>query len=362
MPFKIKAIDFEKWAEGMASQSELPNLVKQLIEGSIEEQHIEEIEFPSHDSFQTPGPDGRLDCRKKSRYIPKGYSIWELSNQSGSLTRVNGKVDTDLRTRTNDPINYEINKTTFIFVTGHSCPSKHKWKERIRKKQRKIKNKNKIWKKIDMYDSITLEHWVERVNHTIAVKIAKNILRILPQDIELLDSFGEMWCYNKGCIFSPEFLLTDRQAEVTEIINWLTSPPSKLKIVTDGYMEAIAFVWAVIKKMSLIDQNKYYNRTLILHNENDFKDMINTVYQNIFIYTGKDSVVTNYATKRHHVLIPMQYNNNNKEKILGRYIKLKNFGEISFIRAMANIGFSSADSKILHKKCQGNLSKLKELL
>lgn len=360
MPFKIKAIDFEKWAEGMASQSELPNLVKQLIEGSVDERFIEEIEFPSYDSFQTPGPDGRLDCKKKERYIPKGYSIWELSNQSGNLIRINGKIDTDFKTRTNNPINYEINKTTFIFVTGHSCDSKHKWKERIRKNQKKLKNKSKIWKKVDIYDSVNLEHWIEHVNYPTAIKIAKNILRILPQDIELLDSFGEMWCFNNGCIFSPDFILTDRQAEIKEITTWLTSPPSKLKIVADGYMEAIAFVWAVIKKMQIQEQYKYFNKTLIVRNENDFKDMINNAYHNIFIYTGRDSVVTNYASNRHHVLIPTQQNQNTDE-ILGRYIKLKNFGEISFIRALEVLGYKPEESRTLYTQCHGNLSKLKDI-
>ncbi|MBZ0204491.1 MAG: hypothetical protein K8I03_15875 [Ignavibacteria bacterium] len=360
MPIKIKAKDVERWAEGMASQSELPDLIRQLIEGTVDKDQIVDIEFPAYDSVQTPGPDGRLNCKKGNRYIPKGHSIWELSNQSGNLAKQNGKIDKDYKERTKKPINYDINKATFVFVTGHRCTSKHKWKEKIVKEQRNNKNKKKIWKSIKLYDSIDLEHWLGYVSYVTSIKIAKQFLRIVPQGLETLDTYGEMWCYNKNFRLTPELILTNRKNELDKLRNWLNDTPNKIKILTNNCKEAVVFIWAVIKTMPLDEQNSYFNKCLIINNEIDLKDIIHSNQQSILIYTGEDSVAIDYATKKHHILIPKLIDNQKNDN-LGNFIKLKPIEENSFEKAMINLGLTKNRIKLLYKKCQGDLSKLKEI-
>jgi hypothetical protein len=354
---RILAAQIARWAEGIVSQSELPLFVRQLIEGSVSPVSIESIEFPAGKSVQSPGLDGRLKCKKSTSHIPQGFSAWEMSNQG---TAIEKKATNILKVRTDKAIGYAPKDATFIFVTGLRCPSKHAWVKNEKKKQKKRKNKDKVWKDIKFYDADDLEHMLE-LAPVASVRIAKQILRIVPKDVEILDVFGEKWCYNEGCEFTHKLILTDRKEQVDVVKTWLGGNCGKMKIIATTLEEAIAFFWAVIKDMTPQEQEYYYSKSLIIDNDKDFSELASNEIPSILIYTdNKKTMSVNYATKKHHILMPVE--GTSGDQINGTYIVLRPLNKDSFINAFVEIGKDYKDGSDLFEKCDGDLGILKKVL
>lgn len=363
----IKAKEIERWADGMSSQSELPLLIRWLIYGSIDEKNRGEFEFRALDAVQAPGPDGRLESDIRTSHVPKGYSIWELTNQGGNLTRRNGKADNDFRERTNKNIDYQPNKSTFLFVTGHSCSSKHKWVETTKKKQKLRKNKKKIWRNIKFYDSNDLEQWLESVPIA-AWRIYTEIINKQPTSVETLDNYGKMWCYNRECKFTHRILLAGRIDKSALLKGWLNGEPKKIKITASRVNEVIAFVWAVIKEMNEERRELFFSRTLIVNNEYEFNKLIKSKYQQVFIYKDEKSISVNYATNRHHVIIPMT-DENKIDIINDSFINLNPLPKDEFLKVFEDEMYKVDEERNknvnyvdIFNRCNGDLGVLKEIL
>jgi len=353
----IKAKDIERWADGMSSQSELPLLIRWLISRTVDEKYIDEIEFRAYDSVQGQGADGRLNCKIKTIHIPKGYSIWELTNQGGILTYKNGKADKDFKARTDKNVGYQPNKSTFVFVTGRKCDSKHDWKDSTKKQNKKRINKKKIWKNIRFYDANDLEQWLES-DLIVSWKIATNILKIYNPSIESLERYGKIWSDIKQCKITCDIVLTDRKAASDAIKHFLEGEPKKINITASNIDEAIAFIWAVIKDIDEKKQELLFSRTFIIEEHNDIKTISESKNHHVIIYTGKDSIFTDYAAKMHHVIIPISGVRNENNNISNDII-LPPISKESFKNVFSK-DFNQWEDLFI--RCNGNLNDLRKIL
>lgn len=82
--------------------------------------------------------------------MPVGTSVWEM----GVDKNPKKKAEEDLAEWTKDSLGLEKKETTFVFVTPRKWQNKADW--------RRAKMALGNWKDIRIYDSATLEEWLEQ--------------------------------------------------------------------------------------------------------------------------------------------------------------------------------------------------------
>jgi hypothetical protein len=107
----ITALDLSRWADTTGARTALSELVSALIRATASD--IRSFRFPTGDSAQIPGYDGRLSARGGRAVIPDGESVWEFGVGAQYLDKANE----DFTRRTNTPGDITKSETTFVFVT-----------------------------------------------------------------------------------------------------------------------------------------------------------------------------------------------------------------------------------------------------
>jgi hypothetical protein len=124
----IQIAQLENWADSMAARSRLPYFVKSLVCVEIEPQ---KLRMPSGDAVGLPGFDGVVvhstDDEKKSRFVPHGFSVWEM----GTGSDFKRKANDDYRKRTHGELQIDRSQVDFVhfkqrrrpFLTGDQTGS-----------------------------------------------------------------------------------------------------------------------------------------------------------------------------------------------------------------------------------------------
>lgn len=116
----ITALHLKSWADAVDSRATLSELASSLIRASVSK--ITSIRFPTGDSAQMPGYDGRLVCSEGSLYVPEGESVWEFGTDLDYLNKAND----DYRSRSEKPGAINTKDNTFVFVTPDRGRAKRK--------------------------------------------------------------------------------------------------------------------------------------------------------------------------------------------------------------------------------------------
>ncbi|MBC7900053.1 MAG: hypothetical protein H7070_08360, partial [Saprospiraceae bacterium] len=117
----IDATDLVHWSDRTESQSQLPNLVRSLIIGTVPK--INHIGIAAGEGVALPGYDGVLDVDAGNAWVPDGASVWEM----GTTKDKKGKADGDYEKRKGEPGDeVDPSETTFVFVTSRRWREKEK--------------------------------------------------------------------------------------------------------------------------------------------------------------------------------------------------------------------------------------------
>ena len=117
----VNAADIEAWADRISARSDFPRLIRRLIHATSEA--ALRIEFPAGEGSQRPGWDGIVNASAPTANVPAGLSTWELGVGADPAR----KAESDLRSRTKNPLGIEPSEATFVFVTARRWPGKAKW-------------------------------------------------------------------------------------------------------------------------------------------------------------------------------------------------------------------------------------------
>ena len=96
----LEARHLDSWAESTGARERLSEIVAQLVRASAAS--ISEFDFPTGDSAQTPGYDGRLTAIPAEAFrdfLPEGNSVWEWGTGEDCLEKANK----DYKKRTENP-------------------------------------------------------------------------------------------------------------------------------------------------------------------------------------------------------------------------------------------------------------------
>ena len=141
--------------------------------------------------------------------MPAGTSVWELGVEKNPQK----KAEEDFDKRTKDPLGLDREKTTFVFVTLRKWQKKEEW--------RRAKQDLGIWKEVRVYDSATLEEWLEQapaVNAWLAGILGKR-----PPGLTDLDEYWANLQAMTDPSLKPEVFLASREEagrRTKELARW----------------------------------------------------------------------------------------------------------------------------------------------
>ena len=205
----IDSTDLRNWAIRRDCQETLPLLVRKLIRATS--YTIKNIKFPSGDSVLLGGWDGILEVTQETAYLPVGVSLWEF----GTSNDTKGKADDDYAKRSKNSLGFNPAESTFIFVTPRLWQKGGDWIAE--------KKKDNIWKDIKVFNSETLEEWIETAP-TVGAWLSKHIGKYPQGGIQPTDDFWEEWSSGIKLTLNTDILLGGREVEKEKVIKLIEQP------------------------------------------------------------------------------------------------------------------------------------------
>jgi transcriptional regulator with XRE-family HTH domain len=270
-PGWVRALHLEAWADTVDSRTSLPQLARRLIRATGKD--LRRIEFPANEQVQRPGWDGIVEASNADVYVPAGTSVWEMGVEKNPQK----KAEEDFVKRTKDPLGLDRQETTFVFVTPRKWQKKDEWCQ--------AKAKLGAWREVRVYDSATLEEWLEQAPAVDAW--LAGMLGIKPDGLTVLDEYWANLQALTAPSLKPEVFLTSREKQIEELETWLKGPKREaeeqdkpletwregptgaLVIEARSPAEAIDFVAAYGQDSSRADL--FAARTLIVENRDSWR-------------------------------------------------------------------------------------------
>jgi hypothetical protein len=236
----ITAIDLERWADTLDSRNQLSLLVSNLIRASASK--IADFRFPTGDSAQIPGYDGRLIAEEAAPYVPGGESVWEF----GTDKDYHGKANEDYKKRSASPGDLTPSQTTFVFVTARRWTSSKTSIENWRKERRD----EGIWRDVRVIDAVDLENWL-LLNPGVAAQAVRELpsLGLFPKEgVRSTLEFWAEYAYRFKPPLTEDVILCGRNKQIELLFQQLAGHQQTHVWQGDSPEEAVAFAVAAIRK------------------------------------------------------------------------------------------------------------------
>jgi hypothetical protein len=294
----IEARHLVSWAERIDAQIRLSEIVAKLVRASAAS--ISAYRFPTGDSAQMPGYDGRLTAIPAEDYrafLPEGDSVWEWGTGADYYTKANG--DYSERTKSpRDAVNPE--QTTFVFVTpqvwNRTHPSLDGWVIQ--------KRAEKCWKDVKALDAVQLEHWLE-LCPAVGATVAREIVGNLPLTGALsTDEFWREYSTQFQPTLREEVVLAGREEQAKSMIQALMGSGQVHRWQGDSLTEVLAFAIACIRKAEPGTRAFLEARTLLIESKDAARQLADSPHL-IFTVKGEAVELGGRLSENHPVIIPL---------------------------------------------------------
>jgi hypothetical protein len=256
------------------ARTALSELISALVRASAAD--IQSFRFPTGDSAQIPGYDGRLTAVGVPPYVPDGESVWEFGVNDDYLQKANE----DFGRRTQNAGDVVRSDTTFVFVTPRTwrtqSPSLEQWCEARRSES--------DWKAVRVVDGVGLEEWLSQ-HEGVAARIAREILGNVPRTgVRSIQEFWEEYSSRFKPSLTTEVLLCDRDEHAQRLRNDLLGSPQDLIVRADSPDEAVAFLAAAILSAAA-DTRKFLEARAVVIDTDEAARQVNQKAK-IFVVRG----------------------------------------------------------------------------
>jgi hypothetical protein len=253
----VTALNLDQWAARIDARTQLSEVVSRLVRATATD--TQSFRFPTGDSAQIPGYDGRLTTIGVPPYIPDGESVWEFGTDADYLR----KASQDFDERTATPRGIVPADTTFVFVTprrwSRDKPSLDSWVQ-----TQKVKG---IWKDVQVLDAVALEAWLEQ-QPAVAAWVARFVLNLITETgVRSTDEFWEEYAARFKPQLTEKVLLCDREEQSKGLLTRLQGGPQDILMLADSPDEVVAFVVATIRDAEIETRKWLEARTLIFDTE-----------------------------------------------------------------------------------------------
>jgi hypothetical protein len=212
----------------------LPTLLAHLIQAT--HGPAVQLRFPADEGIRHAGWDGRTSTEIGSPYVPEGDAGWEISAQRNNIAQ---KASDDFKKRTAKPAPLDPANATYVSVTPRHWPQKDEWA--------KARQDEGPWRKVLVYDTDDLVHWIEQtpaVGLWLAARLGKR-----PPGTRELEEVWEEWSLATQWPLTEDLVLSDRDQDAAEVLRWLRGEPSVLSLQATTTEEVIAFFHATLSEL-----------------------------------------------------------------------------------------------------------------
>jgi transcriptional regulator with XRE-family HTH domain len=343
----VKAKDLEDWARSLPARGTLPQMVRRLVWATGKD--IKRIEFPAGEQVQRPGWDGIVEAAGSDAFVPSGTSGWEM----GVDDDPKAKAEADYKKRTQNSLGLDKSLTSFVFVTPRKWQEKEKW--------RQAKLKLGHWKEVRVYDSASLEEWLER-----APAVDVWLAEILGRKPKGLTSVDEYWANLEALTnpsLKPEVFFASRKQEVEVLRKWLESPPGAMLIETKSPTDAIDFVAAYCRSREPSQPGQFAARTLIVETRDAWRSIAASSDTELLLIANSSlpvepEMVAEAVRHGHRVLLA----SSQKPSDQVSSIQLPRAFRYELEQALASCGLEPNKANQVARESGGSLTVLKRLL
>lgn len=335
------------WADTPESKANFPHLISRLIRATTAKDT--KVDIPWGSATYIGGWDGIVDSKEKTRYVPKGISLWEL----GTDWDPKKKADADYEKRTKDPRGYTPQDATFVFVTPRTWTGKDTWVKR-RKEEKK-------WKDVIVYDGISLAQWLDEAPAVSRWFASQGYAGVCSSEgIMTADECWEEWSCLEQLQLQPGCVLAGRDVARVELIKLLEGDPSIIEVRASTKGEAIAFILATMKASAPELSDRFFSTTLIIDQEDRFRSVSSSAQHALNLIVQFESTdPLGVATKNgHHVLVPLGAD----DVFSQESITLPAVDRNALIEALEASGLSRSKASTLTKESGHDITILKKLL
>ena len=335
------------WADTPESKANFPHLISRLIRATTAKDT--KVDIPWGSATYIGGWDGIVDSKEKTRYAPKGISLWKL----GTDRDPKKKADADYEKRTGDPLGYTPHDATFVFVTPRIWTKKEEWVSQ--------KKEEKKWKDVIVYDGISLEQWLDEAPAVSRWFASQGYAGVYSADgIITADEYWEEWACSEQLQLQPGCVLAGRDLARVELIQWLEENPSIIGVRASTKGEAIAFILATMKASDSELSGRFFSTTLIIDQEDRFRSISSSTQHalNLIVRFDNAGLFSGAVRRGHHVLVPLGAD----DVFSPDPITLPAVDRDTLIEALVESGLSRTKASKYTKESGHDISILKNLL
>ncbi len=285
----VTARHLEDWAGTLEARSLLPQLVRRLIRATAT--GLVRVEFPDGEQIQRPGWDGLVDASDDAEFVPKGVSAWEIGVEKDPKK----KAEKDFANRQEESLGLVKRKSTFVFVTPRKWQNKGLWVEK--------KTELKSWKEIRVYDSASLEEWLESAP-AVDIWLARQLGLRPPGLIDVDEHWKDLEALTDPS-FRAEVYLASREKELEQLKEWLKGPADTLVIQNRSPSEALDFVVAASRKPELGEE--FAARAVIVEARDAWRSLAGSGSRLLLVAHPALSIeaelIAEAVRKGHHVIV-----------------------------------------------------------
>ncbi len=223
---RIRAQQIEIWAKQIEARSRLAVLLRILIHSTGRD--LVSVDFPGYDNAECHGPDGQVEAKASTPWIPEGKSIWEF----GTSKNPKKKANADYKTR----VKSASQTTSFIFVTPHPWRAKGQWAAE--------KAELGHWRAVRAFDASDLEQWIEQ-SASAQIWLAQELDRPVA-GYRVLDQCWRIWAHACEPRLLPCLFKAATETHARTIERWLKDPSKALEITADSVKEGLAFLYCFL--------------------------------------------------------------------------------------------------------------------
>ena len=335
------------WSDTPESKANFPHLISRLIRATTAKDT--KVNIPWGSATYIGGWDGIVDSKEKTRYVPKGISLWEL----GTDWDPKKKADADYEKRTKDPRGYTPQDATFVFVTPRTWTKKEEWVSQ--------KKEEKKWKDVIVYDGISLAQWLDEAPAVSRWFASQGYAGVCSTEgIITADERWKEWSCLEQLQLQPGCVLAGRDVARVELIKLLEGDPSIIEVRASTKGEAIAFILATMKASAPELSDRFFSTTLIIDQEDRFRSVSSSAQHALNLIVQFESTdPLGVATKNgHHVLVPLGAD----DVFSQESITLPAVDRNTLIEALEASGLSRSKASTLTKESGHDITILKKFL
>lgn len=317
----IESTDLVRWSGSKDCQQSLPELIRRLIDATLNRNSLNKFSFAIGDATYLPGWDGIVDCNENFDLIPSGISLWEC----GTTEDVSAKINSDYKKRDNDPLGYDKSKSTFVFVTTRRWTGTDEW----------LQTHGTGWKKVVVYTAVELERWIDNTP-SVGIWLANKLNKLSAGGYMPPELYWQKWSTGKQYELPYDIILHGRENISKQIIETCNT---NQYVILQTLTQEEGIVFAIASIFTCKDAEFLKQRVIVVKDINAYNDLVEHYENLILITTITDNI--NYTTKRGHAVIVASTPADMKKGA----VTLPRIEKEGFVNSLVKIGFDEEGAR-----------------